>query len=411
VGPHAGAAGDAGVQIAALHKTMSIITLTFWVHPNREVGESTVKKTWMGAGLVVAAMWGNSPVQAQDTAPEMRPYVSGMFSYVFDEDERGELVGGGPDAFNEGKGLQLSVGKAINQWLGVEIAAFGHNFSSGGGGNGSLRDYGGKLDGLFFYSRDSRFSPYFGLGVGSIETDRKNLDSSSTDPFADVGLGFIKYFEVAGNELGFRGDLRYRHIFVGDDAFGGQDQDDLGEAVLKFGVVIPLGPKPTADAATKPAACIDSDADGVCDTADLCPETPKGTVVDAKGCPVEKKAAVGDPNHKFEDVHFAFDKSDLTDYAKSLLDNAAKVINDLSKNYPQLKVDVAGHTDSIGTDGYNQSLSERRAVVVKQYLQRKGVDAGRISTQAYGEARPKATNDSEEGRALNRRSEVRTREK
>lgn len=364
----------------------------------------------MGAGLLLASLAVSAPVQAEGEYQEMRPYISGLYSHVFEDDERDDLVGGGAEALNEGKGLQLSVGKAINKWVGIELAAFGHNYTRGDTGTQSLREYGGKIDGLFFYSRDPRFSPYFGLGVGSIQTDIKGTDDSSTDPFADVGLGFMKFFEISGTELGFRGDLRYRHIFFDEDALGGTSQDDVGEAVLKFGIVVPLGPKPGSVAA-KPAACADSDGDGVCDTADLCPETPKGTPVDAKGCPMDKKAAKGDPNQKFEDVHFAFDKSDLTDYAKSLLDNAAKVINDLSKSHPELKVDVSGHTDWVGTDGYNQGLSERRAVVVKDYLLRKGVDGKRISTQAYGEARPKATNESEEGRALNRRAEVKTREK
>ncbi len=366
----------------------------------------------MGAGLLVVAMFAAASAHAEDAYKEMRPYISGQFSYVPQEDDRGELIGDSSRAFNAGKGLQLSVGKAINRWLGFEIAAFGHNYSHDTSAL-SMRDYGGKLDGLFFYSRDPRFSPYFGIGAGSIQTDIKNSSNSSTNPFADVGLGFMKFFDVGGFDMGVRGDLRYRHIFFDEHSFNGNSQDDVGEAVMQVGVVIPLGHKPESElaAAPAPASCPDSDGDGVCDTADLCPETPKGTPVDAKGCPVEKKAAKGDPNQKFEDTHFAFDKSDLTDYAKSVLDNAAKVINDLAKSYPQLKVDVAGHTDWIGTDGYNQGLSEKRANVVKQYLTRKGVDAGRMSTQAYGEARPKATNETDEGRALNRRTEVRTREK
>lgn len=367
-------------------------------------------KRLIGVGLLVAAALVSAPTWAQDaTEMEMRPYISALFSYVAQDDERGDLIGEPNRGLNQGKGLQLSVGKPINRWLGIELAAFGHNYTRDVASS-DMRDYGGKLDGLFFYSRDPRFSPYFGLGFGGIRTDLKGTDSTSTDPFADVGLGFMKFFQIAGQDLGVRGDVRYRHIFVGEDAFGGDQQDDVGEAVFKVGLVVPLGKRP-ASAAPAPAACVDSDGDGACDTADLCPETPKGTAVDAKGCPVEKPAARNDPNQKFEDVHFAFDRSDLTDYAKATLDNAAKVIQGLSRDYPQLKVDVAGHTDSVGTDGYNQGLSERRAAVVKQYLQQKGVDGGRITLQAYGESRPKATNESDEGRALNRRSEVRTREK
>ncbi|MCC2657352.1 MAG: hypothetical protein K0Q76_2460 [Panacagrimonas sp.] len=366
----------------------------------------------MGIGLLAAAALASVPAQA-DEAPsemEMRPYLSALFSYVPQEDDRGDLVGVPTRAFNEGKGLQLSVGKPINRWLGFEIAAFGHNYTGDAAGS-SMRDYGGKIDGLFFYSRSPAFSPYFGLGLGGIVTDIKGTGTSSTDPFADVGLGFMKFFQIAGLDLGVRGDVRYRRIFFSEDALDRDQQDDVGEAVMKVGLVVPLGARAASAPPPAPAACVDSDGDSVCDTADLCPETPKGTPVDAKGCPAVKAAAKGDPNQKFDDVHFAFDRSELTDYAKSLLDGASKVIQDLTREYPDLKVDVAGHTDAVGTDGYNQGLSERRANVVKQYLQRKGVDGTRINLQSYGETRPKATNETDEGRALNRRSEVRTRAK
>ena len=362
----------------------------------------------IGAGALAAAFCVSTQVMADDKYQEMRPYASGLFSYVFEEDDRDDLVGGTPSTIGVGKGVQLGVGKAINKWFGVELSAFAHNYTGHDSGGPDLEDYGTKIDGLFFYSRDPAFSPYFGIGAGGIRTGIKNQDNVSTDPFADVGVGFMKFFEIAGHELGFRTDLRYRHIFFDDDAFGAANQDEVGEAVLNVGFVLPLGPKPYVETSKPaPADCADSDGDGVCDSADLCPETPKGRAVDAKGCPIEKSVD-GNPNQKFEDVHFAFDRSDLSDYAKSLLDNAAGVINELSKKYPKLQVNVSGHTDWVGTDGYNQGLSERRAVVVKQYLQRKGVDGARINTQAYGESRPKATNENAEGRALNRRAEVRT---
>ena len=168
--------------------------------------------------------------------------------------------------------------------------------------------------------------------------------------------------------------------------------------------MIPLGKRPVEDAtADKKGACADSDGDGVCDSADLCPGTPAGTVVDAKGCP---KAAPTGATKKFEDVHFAFDKSDVADSEKPKLDNAATTIDGMTKTTPALKVDVSGHTDWVGTDGYNQGLSERRANSVKSYLVRKGVSASRINTFAYGESKPVASNETAEGRAQNRRAEV-----
>ena len=110
-----------------------------------------------------------------------------------------------------------------------------------------------------------------------------------------------------------------------------------------------------------------------------------------------------------KDVHFAFDKYSLTEYAKASLDSDVTAINKLAGTYPSLKVDVAGHTDWIGTDAYNQALSERRASAVKDYLVRKGVDSGRIRTYAYGESQPVAPNTTAEGRALNRRAEISTK--
>ncbi|HEU0197765.1 MAG TPA: OmpA family protein [Nevskiaceae bacterium] len=114
------------------------------------------------------------------------------------------------------------------------------------------------------------------------------------------------------------------------------------------------------------------------------------------------------PNRKFENVHFAFDKSNLSDYAKASLNGDAKSINKLATQYPDLQVDVSGNTDWIGTSAYNQALSERRANSVRDYLQMQGVDATRIHTFAYGETRPVAPNTTAEGRALNRRAQVRT---
>lgn len=73
---------------------------------------------------------------------------------------------------------------------------------------------------------------------------------------------------------------------------------------------------------------------------------------------------------------------------------------------PTLRIELGGHTDNVGNDAANQKLSEQRASAVREYLIRKGIDAARVTAKGYGEARPVATNDTEEGRALNRRTEV-----
>ena len=103
-----------------------------------------------------------------------------------------------------------------------------------------------------------------------------------------------------------------------------------------------------------------------------------------------------------EGVNFDFDKSTLKPGAKDILDHAVSVIQTSSSS----RFRVSGHTDSVGSDAYNQRLSERRANAVSEYLVQHGVSVQRLDTAAYGESRPVATNDTAEGRAQNRRVEI-----
>ena len=102
-----------------------------------------------------------------------------------------------------------------------------------------------------------------------------------------------------------------------------------------------------------------------------------------------------------EKVLFGFDRSDLGTNAATNLD---KLINVLNK-YPDTDIKVLGHTDNKGTDAYNLALSERRANSVSGYLRNHGINSGRISTKGMGENDPIASNDTEDGRAQNRRVE------
>ncbi len=100
-------------------------------------------------------------------------------------------------------------------------------------------------------------------------------------------------------------------------------------------------------------------------------------------------------------VLFGFDRADLTAQAKTNLD---KLTNILQK-YPDTNIEVLGHTDSKGTDNYNQSLSERRASSVSTYIRTQGVNSSRLSTRGLGESDPKTSNDTDAGQAENRRVE------
>ncbi len=100
-------------------------------------------------------------------------------------------------------------------------------------------------------------------------------------------------------------------------------------------------------------------------------------------------------------IHFAFDKAVIRPQSYPILDDVASIIK--SNEASISKVMVEGHTDSIGSDAYNQRLSDRRAASVKTYLVNKGISAGMLDTVGYGESKPIATNTTAEGRAKNRR--------
>jgi outer membrane receptor protein involved in Fe transport/outer membrane protein OmpA-like peptidoglycan-associated protein len=155
----------------------------------------------------------------------------------------------------------------------------------------------------------------------------------------------------------------------------------------------PAAPPPPPPAAPPPNP--DLDGDGVLNERDKCPNTRPGAVVDLDGCEVEAVISL-------EGVHFEFDQATLTAEAMAILDKAAGLLATQEK----VVVEVAGHTDSVGSEEYNQKLSERRAIAVKDYLQSKGINATRMTAMGYGEAQPVASNDTDAGRAQNRRVEL-----
>ena len=101
-------------------------------------------------------------------------------------------------------------------------------------------------------------------------------------------------------------------------------------------------------------------------------------------------------------VTFATDSSDLSPAFFSVLTSVSKVMTEFDRTV----VEVAGHTDSTGSDAYNQGLSERRANSVSRYLQTQGINGQRLITLGMGESRPVADNSSESGRQANRRVEI-----
>ena len=153
----------------------------------------------------------------------------------------------------------------------------------------------------------------------------------------------------------------------------------------------------------------DADGDGVYDGIDRCPNTPKGVEVDKKGCPVEttekEKEFLDSGMIRESNILFELGKADLKPESKKVLDEIGKVL----VQWPDLKIEIGGHTDNQGAEDFNQKLSEKRAAAVLAYLKESfpKINAGNFTTKGYGEGKPVAPNDTKEGRAQNRRVEFR----
>jgi outer membrane protein OmpA-like peptidoglycan-associated protein len=144
----------------------------------------------------------------------------------------------------------------------------------------------------------------------------------------------------------------------------------------------------------------DNDKDGVLDADDKCP-TEAGVPPD--GCPKKYKLVVV-TEKKIEikqTVYFDFNKATIKPVSFPLLDEVAQAL----KDNPKIKVEVQGHTDSVGDDNFNLKLSQKRAESVRNYLIKKGISSDRMEPKGYGENVPIADNRTKEGRDQNRRVE------
>jgi len=203
-------------------------------------------------------------------------------------------------------------------------------------------------------------------------------------------LGFGAQGDVGRVKI--RTELAYR-IDADDDSIGAFLTDDtprddgadwFGDVLASVGVVVPLGPEPMAPVAPAPApaapncADLDDDGDGVNNCDDRCPDSQAGQTIGPDGCPVPVSIDL-------KGVNFDFDKSTLRPDAVAILSEAVQIL----QRYPDLNVEVAGHTDLCGSDAYNQSLSERRANAVYDYLTSNGIGSNRlVGPNGYGESRP-----------------------
>lgn len=356
--------------------------------------------------------------------------------------------------FNNGFRTEVELGYRTND---IDKTKLKSGFAAA---DGTKLDASGDLNAIslmgnvwYNFNRNGTVQPYIGggLGVARVELNDYEIegvniaDDDDTVPAYQVGAGLdfmlgdrtalgigYRYFGTKDPEFQINSklrteyeahsvlaSLRYRFTDVAQEPEGLLDSD--GDGVPDIDDKCPGTP---AGVQVGPDGCpLDSDGDGVPDYLDQCPNTPAGTQVDAKGCPLQmmgdedgdgvpdaldecpgtppgtKVLPNGCTEMTVEGTHFEFDRVMILPDGEKWLRRTAETL----RNNTDMRVEVAGHTDNIGSDAYNLRLGERRAQAVADFLTNEGVSPGQLEVRSYGESQPVADNESEIGRWRNRR--------
>lgn len=321
-------------------------------------------------------------------------YVVPQAGYVWLDNDRAA----DDDAF-----LGIAIGRHFSEAISLELGVDAGSYDLGAGRELDLRTY--SLNALHIFAREAVVSPYITAGIGLSRNAPQGGDKDHYK-MAQAGLGlFINVAEKANGATKFalRPEVKARWSFPSENS----PQDKFLDYYAGLGFQFAFGdarPEPPPPAPEPPPAPPppppppqpepprDSDGDGVVDPRDKCPDTPRGVAVDADGCTRRGTATL-------QGVTFEFNSSNLTADSRPVLDEVAADL----KRYPRLRVELQGHTDSVGADAYNLKLSAERANSVRVYLIQQGVPEQQLTSRGYGEDQPVADNKTEEGRAQNRR--------
>jgi outer membrane protein OmpA-like peptidoglycan-associated protein len=307
----------------------------------------------------------------------------------------------------DGYGYQVGLGYDFSPHVAAEFAIGNGSFHLRGSG-ASEKLQTASVDVLYkILSPDHWFRPYMLAGAGAMSDDLGRASQTHQAPLLEAGAGLLTGLgsQSGSTRIQFRTEAKYRYQFVsgvadvprgpGDVVFGAGFQ-------FMFGAPTPP-PPPVAKAAPPveepppppppppPPQPVDSDGDGVPDSIDRCPNTPKGDIVDAYGCTIKDEI-------KLEGVNFATNSADLVPESTTVLDYGVATL----KKHPDLVIEVRGYTDSTGSAPYNLQLSRRRAEAVMRYLQDHGA-TNSLTAKGFGKEHPIADNSTADGRMQNRR--------
>ena len=303
----------------------------------------------------------------------------------------------------DGRGLELGYGHPLGQggWS-WELEAFTQALAMTPETAPDFERYGAGV-GFNYRFRTDGVSPFFRLGGGVLRNDVLPGDLKDTDYYASAGFGVVTG-GLGQSELRLRSEVRYVR-----DRFEMANEGHKNDRLLAIGLEIPLGRR-TVEVEREvvrevvrevprdvPAEIVDSDNDGVPDRNDRCPGTLEGLATDNRGCAARAEQS----SVRLEGVTFELNSARLTADAAQTLRRVA----DALRGEPNLRAEIAGHTDSSGADAYNRMLSQQRADSVLQFLVSQGIDRSRLIARGYGETQPVADNGTPAGRDRNRRVE------
>ena len=251
------------------------------------------------------------------------------------------------------------------------------------GGRGDTNIFRTALNGVYEFERSNTITPFLKMGAGYEVMSNHEYDNHN-GAFGDAG---------AGVKIALAEQIAVKLEVIDMVKFNNFNWDN--NLLLLAGLNFAFGEKaaPAVEAAPAPAPVAVAEAPAptpvVPVPVEKCANAPKGFVLDDNCMPLKKSF----------NINFPFDSAKIIDTEAPKVSEFATFL----KDSPAYKTELVGYTDSVGTEQYNQKLSEKRAAAVKAQLEKEGIATDRLSTSGKGEADPVATNKTKEGRWLNRR--------